>query len=180
MLLKKVNLIAPSSYQETLCDKFSNEVSHKRDNRKFYGTKGEWSFYKLKQWAYLGKMAEFAVFNTMIINDKYNFISPPDIMIYDSKRKSHAADIVVDERNIHVKSFVSEEGRAPSWLFSTEDKLVTSPSALDIVALVTITLPKKFEAYFIPAVDLIGKYEAPFNAKTIAHAIYEETLLRED
>jgi hypothetical protein len=140
--------------------------------------KGESNQANIKQWSYIGKMAEFAVFNTMLSYDMYKVVSPPDIMIYESKRKSHSADITVDERQIHVKSFMAKEGREPSWLFSTEDSIVNNPSKKDIVALVMITLPKKFEAYFIPAVDLVGLYEKPFNPTTIAHAIYESTLIK--
>jgi hypothetical protein len=99
-------------------------------------------------------------------------------MIYERKRKSHAADIVADGKQVHVKSFMSKEGRNPSWLFSTEDRIVENPSEEDIVALVIVTLPKTFEAYFVPAKKLVGLYEKPINPTTIAHAIYESTLLQ--
>ena len=98
-------------------------------------------------------------------------------MIYEKKRKSHAADIVSDGKQIHVKSCLVKDGREISWLFSTEDKIVRKPIEDDIVALVVISLPKTFEAYFIPALELVGKYEKPFNPTTIAHAIYESTLI---
>lgn len=175
MQLKKVSLIAPSSYQETLCNHFAQQSAINQQS--FYSKKGEGDISKLSEWAYIGKMAEFAVFNTLISFDKYKSVSPPDIMIYERKRKSHAADIVSDGKQVHVKSCMIRSGREISWLFSTEDKIVRKPSEDDIVALVTIDFPKVFEAYFISAIDLVGKYEKPFNPTTIAHAIYESTLI---
>jgi hypothetical protein len=73
---------------------------------------------------------------------------------------------------------MSKDDRLVSWLFSTEDRLVDNPSDADIVALVIVTLPKTFEAYFIPAKNLVGMYEKPINPTTVAHAIYESTLLK--
>ena len=175
MQLKKLNLIAPSSYQESLCEMFATQSAI--NQQAFYAKKGQSDVSKLSEWAYLGKLAEFAVFNTLISFDKYKSVSPPDIIIYERKRKSHAADIVSDGKQIHVKSCMVKNGRDISWLFSTEDKIVVKPTEEDIVALVIISLPKTFEAYFIPAIDLVGKYEKPFNATTIAHAIYESTLI---
>jgi hypothetical protein len=176
MQLKKLKLIEPSSYQEDLCNTFSLESA--TNQKEFYATKGEGDIIKLKQWAYIGKMAEYAIFNTLISFPEYKIVSPPDIMIYERKRKSHAADIVADGKQVHVKSFMSKEGRSPSWLFSTEDRIVENPSEEDIVALVIITLPKIFEAYFVPAKKLVGLYEKPINPTTIAHAIYESDLLK--
>jgi hypothetical protein len=176
MQLKKLKLIEPSSYQEDLCNKFSLESA--TNQKEFYATKGEGDIIKLKQWAYIGKMAEYAIFNTLISFPEYKIVSPPDIMIYERKRKSHAADIVADGKQVHVKSFMSKEGRNPSWLFSTEDRIVENPSEEDIVALVIVTLPKTFEAYFVPAKKLVGLYEKPINPTTIANAIYESTLLQ--
>ena len=175
MQLKKVSLIAPSSYQEALCEAFATQSAINQQS--FYAKKGEGRVSKLSEWAYVGKLAEFAVFNTLVHFDKYKSVSPPDIMIYEKKRKSHAADIVSDGKQIHIKSCLVKDGREISWLFSTEDKIVNRPEEDDIVALVVISLPQTFEAYFIAATDLVGKYEKPFNATTIAHAIYESTLI---
>jgi hypothetical protein len=175
MQLKKISLIAPSSYQESLCEIFATQSAI--NQQEFYAKKGEANIAKLSEWAYIGKLAEFAVFNTIISFDKYKLVSPPDVMIYERKRKSHAADIVSDGKQIHVKSCMVKNGREISWLFSTEDKIVRTPTEEDMVALVVISLPKTFEAYFVSAIDLVGKYEKPFNPTTIAHAIYESTLI---
>jgi hypothetical protein len=175
--ITKFELIAPTLLQEQLSNLFSTYSA--RNQQEYYSTKGEGDIDKLKQWAYIGKMAEYAVFNKLITLDAYKIIIPPDIMIYEKKRKSHAADIVADGKQIHVKSCMVKEGRDNSWLFSTEDRLVKRPTDEDVIALVTVTLPSTFEAYFIPAVSLVGMYEKPIHAKTVAHALYESTIMQE-
>jgi hypothetical protein len=175
MQFKKISLIAPSLYQERLCDLFSTESS--KDQQEYYAKKGEGNLNKLKAWSYNGKMAEFAVFNTLISYNHYQNVSDPDIMIYGKDRKSHDADIRADGKSIHVKSCMVVEGREPSWLFSTEDRLVHNPSENDIVALVVINSRAQYVAYFIQAKELVGNYKKPVSEKTIAHAIYENDLI---
>lgn len=175
MQLKKISLIAPSLYQEHLCQLFAKHSA--RDQQEYYAKKGESKLDKLELWAYNGKMAEYAVFNTLLSFPQYQGVIPPDIMIYSKDRKSHDADIKTENKNIHVKSCMVVQERLSSWLFSTEDKLVHSPKDNDIVAFVSITLPKVFDAYFVPAKELIGNYKKPFSEKTVAHAIYEQDLI---
>lgn len=169
-----VKLIAPSLYQEKVCDTFSVESSV--DQQAYYSARGESDVKKLKAWAYNGKLAEFAVFNTLLSYKHYKKVSPPDVMIYETARKSHDADITADGKNVHVKSCMVVEGWESSWLFSIKDRLVTSPSDDDIVCLVKVYVNQKFEAYFIPAKKLVGLYREPYHKKTVAHALYESDL----
>ena len=175
MQLKKINLVAPSIYQEQLCQLFSKQSAV--DQQDYYSKKGEGKIDKLELWSYNGKMAEYAVFNTLIQFPEYKTIVPPDIMLYKKDRKSHDADIKADDKNIHVKSCMVVDDRLSSWLFSTEDKLVSQPKENDIIAFVSITLPKTFQAYFIQATRITGMYKEPYAKKTVAHAIYEEDLI---
>lgn len=176
MQIKKINLIEPTSYQEKLCDLFAKESVTERGRA--YSTKGTGGPKKVEQYAYLGKMGEYAVFNTLLSSGKYRFISPPDIVIYAKKHRSHAADLVADGKNIHVKCCNATEWIGTSWLFSTEDPIVDRPADNDIVAFVAIRpATKKFECYFVKATELIGMYKKPVYAQTIAHAIYESDLL---
>jgi hypothetical protein len=177
MQAKKVSLLEPSSYQEKICDLFARESVVNRG--KIYSSKGTSDPKKLEQYAYLGKMAEYAVFNTLLASGKYSIISPPDIAIYEKKDRSHAADLVADGRNVHVKSCNATEWIGTSWLFSTEDPLVEHPTELDIVAFVAIRPnTKMFDCYFVKATDLKGMYKKPVYSKTVAHAIYESDLLK--
>lgn len=175
MQVRRVKLIKPTFYQEVLCSTFAKHSS--LDQQEYYKKKGEGDLSKLELWAYNGKMAEFAVFNTLLSFPNYKKVSPPDIMIYERNRKSHDADIVSDDKLIHVKSCVVVNGRESSWLFSTEDKLVTNPTENDIVSLVMLNESDTFEAYFIKATELVGMYKKPILSKTVAHAIYESDLM---
>jgi hypothetical protein len=177
MQVKKINLIEPTSYQEKLCDLFAKESVIERGRT--YSAKGTGEPKKVEAYAYLGKMGEYAVFNTLLASGRYKFISPPDVAIYSREQRSHAADMIADGKNIHVKCCNATEWLATSWLFSTEDPLVDKPTEDDIVAFVAIRPnPKKFECYFVKATELKGMYKKPVYAKTIAHAIYESDLLK--
>lgn len=176
MQVKKISLIEPSSYQEKLCDLFAKESAIERG--RIYSAKGTGDSNKVEAYAYLGKMGEYAVFNTLLSSGRYKFISPPDIAIYKKEQRSHAADLVADGKKIHVKCCNATEWIATSWLFSTEDPLVDRPTEDDIVAFVAIRpAGKKFECYFVKATELKGMYKKPVYAKTVAHAIYESDLI---
>lgn len=176
MQVKKISLIEPSSYQEKLCNLFAKESAIERG--RIYSAKGTGDSNKVEAYAYLGKMGEYAVFNTLLSSGKYKFISPPDIAIYKKEQRSHAADLVADGKKIHVKCCNATEWIATSWLFSTEDPLVDRPTEDDIVAFVAIRpVGKKFECYFVKATELKGMYKKPVYAKTVAHAIYESDLI---
>jgi hypothetical protein len=178
MQVKKISLIEPSSYQEKLCDLFAKESVIERG--RIYSAKGTGEPKKIEQYAYLGKMGEYAVFNTLLSSGKYKFISPPDVVIYAKEHRSHAADLVADGKKIHVKCCNATEWIATSWLFSTEDPLVDNPAEDDIVAFVALRpVGKKFECYFVKATELKGMYKKPVYAKTVAHAIYEKDLLND-
>lgn len=172
MQVKKIKLVAPTSYQESLSYIFSKEISVKmRDVNK---QRGEGKLSKTESWAYNGKMAEFAVYNTLI--KSYKNVTPPDVHIYPIERKSNDADIIADGRLVHIKSAMNVSGFENSWMFSLKDPICETPNEMDIIALV-ITYPEKlFEAYFIKAIDLVGLYKPPYNQSTTGKAIYETDL----
>lgn len=179
MQLKKVSLIAPKLYQEQICTIFARENA--RERYKFYDTKGTGDLKKLEEYAYRGKMSEYAVFNTLIALDGYKIVTPPDVVIYDINRKSHAADLTADDKNVHVKScFIYKETDfyKTQWMFSTEDAICDNPADNDIICFVKMTLPQKFEAYFVPAVKLIGMYREPHVKTMVGRCIYEEDLIK--
>jgi hypothetical protein len=178
MQLKKVSLIEPSLYQEKICAIFAKESA--RDRHEVYSAKGTSDLKKLEEYAYRGKMSEYAVFNTLISLEGYKIVTPPDIVIYPVNRKSHAADLIADDKNVHVKScFIYKETAyyKTQWMFSTEDLLCVRPAENDIVCFVKMTLPQKFEAYFVPAVKLLGMYREPHVKTMVGRCIYEEDLI---
>ena len=172
----KINLIPPTNYQESLCDLFSKESVIGIDSH--YANKGQGDINKLIAYAYQGKMAEFAVYNTLISLGKYDPVTFPDVAMCDIKYKSNDADIKASDKLVHVKSYIKVDGYKTSWLFSNTDPLCEHPLPEDMVALVEIELPKKFSGYFISAGKLVGLYKPPLFSKTIAKAIYEEDILK--
>jgi hypothetical protein len=172
----KINLIPPTFYQESLCDLFAKESVKNIDS--YYSSKGQGDINKLIAYAYQGKMAEFAVYNTLVSLGKYNPVTFPDIEIYEIDNRSFDADIKASDKLVHVKSFMKVDGYKTSWLFSDNDPLCEQPLPEDMVALVEIELPKKFSGYFISAGKLVGLYKPPLFSKTIAKAIYEEDILK--
>jgi hypothetical protein len=185
MQLKKVSLIAPSSYQEALCETFSQEVYH--TNRKTYMARHNhddkasarvngFAELKFKADIYIGKMAEFAVYN--FISAQGKSVTFPDIEIYHGRKKSFDADLTVNnETPIHVKSCMENNGYDNSWLFQPNDKLTTEPSDNEVIFLVSISPTKEFNAYILKAIDYVGHYENPRNEQLKKKVIYESTLI---
>lgn len=174
MPVKKIKLIKPTLYQDSICNLFGKEMASNQQD--YYKERGEGNLDKLANWSYLGKMAEYAVFNTLLSYNKYKVVTPPDIAIYPKRYKSHDADLTADGRQIHVKCFMNSLSE-PSWLFSMGDKICDNPLDVDIVSLVMTTPLGDFEAYFIPAKELVGMYKPPKLSKTVARALYESDII---
>lgn len=131
---------------------------------------------KFKSDIYIGKLAEFAVYNFILAQGKY--VTFPDIEIYHGRKKSFDADLTVNnETPIHVKSCMETNGYDNSWLFQPNDKLTTEPSESEVIFLVAISPTKEFNAYILKAVDYVGKYENPRNEQLKKKVIYEATLI---
>lgn len=173
MQLKKVNLIEPSLYQHTLAELFVKEVYS--SNEKLYKDRNPASKIKIKSDIYLGKMAEFAVWNFLISQSKSSTF--PDVGVYPQHLKSYDADIISADNRIHVKSCMNGGSYPNSWVFQPNDKLCTSPSDKDFVALVVCYPSKKFEAYFVSAKNITELYRPPVKQGVDKKVIYEEDLM---
>lgn len=173
MQLKKINLVAPSLYQEKLCALFSNEVFH--TNKDMYASRNQTNEEKVKSDIYFGKMAEFAVYNYLLSIDRK--CTAPDIMIYEAKQKSYDADLYVNESvPLHVKSCIDSPTYGNSWVFQPNDSLVNSPSENETIALVIMVQSSAFQAYITKAVDVIDLYRPPRKAELNKKVLYEEDL----
>lgn len=174
MQLQKVKLIAPSLYQEDLCVKFSEHCY--KTNRAMYAAKGHSDRSKIINDIYIGKMGEFAVFNFAIENKRKT--SPPDIQIYDTKYKSHDADLISNGKNIHVKTKILAGVGDVYWTFNPNDPIVSNPSDDDFVSLVSVQAElKEFYAYFVPAKNLLHIYEDARYGDIKNKFVFEEVLL---
>ena len=174
MLLKKLKLIAPSTYQEKLADIFSKEVFN--TNILKYAERKQTDVKKIISDIYIGKMAEFAVWNYLQQDGKDATF--PDIVIYSAKKKSYDADITSGDVKIHVKCCVAMGVYPISWVFQPNDPVTINPSNKDFLALVSIEADNSFNAYFVKAADVLQMYEAPKKVGLDKKVIYESTLLQ--
>jgi hypothetical protein len=177
MQIKKVQLIPPSSYQESVADLFSKEVFYNTSNKSVYTNTNKSSPEKLISGIYLGKLAEFAVWNFLIsVKKKASF---PDVSILPADMKSYDADIISEGTNIHVKSCMSTSNTFPiSWLFYPNDPVTITPQENDFCAFVICYPSKRFEGYFAKAVDMIVMYKDPKLEHLKKKVIYEEDLIK--
>jgi len=174
MLLKKVKLIAPNNYQEVLADLFSKEVYS--TNKEQYDKRNQTNRSKVESDIYIGKMAEFAVWNFLIEQSK--LATFPDIGVYPKELKSFDADITSGDVKIHVKSCMDVGDFPNSWVFQPNDFLCTSPSDKEFIAFVICYPVNKFEAYFISALKVLDMYRPPRNEWLHKKVIYEEELIK--
>jgi len=158
-----------------MCDLFAEEMGNKEAG--FYRGKSEGNAGKLSLWAWGGKMAEVAVYNTLVASKRFKKITQPEMLMHEVWMKSHDADIVADGKKIHIKSFIKYAQLDPTWLFALTDKVASEPEDDDILALVIYDKDKNFEAYFITAKDVVGMFKEPISDKMKAIALYEKDLL---
>lgn len=87
----------------------------------------------------VGKVAEFAVYQyykSMGLD-----CTQPDTTVYEAKKKSFDADLIVSEnldlKHIHVKSQLLSSAKryGASWMFQKTDKLIEKPKEVDYIAL---------------------------------------------
>ena len=174
MQLKRLKLIAPDTYQEKLADMFSKQVFN--TNIQKYAERNQSDVKKIIADIYIGKMAEFAVWNYLLRDGKD--ATMPDIMVYSAKKKSYDTDITCGDAKIHVKSCIAMGVYPVSWVFQPNDPVTINPSNKDFLALVSIEEGTIFEAYFFKAMDVMKMYEAPKKEGLDKKVIYESTLLQ--
>ena len=172
---KRHNLIAPNTYQESLCSAFSNEVY--QTNKDMYAQRNQNNESKIKNDIYIGKLAEFAVYNYLIYKGKT--VSAPDIMIYESKKKSYDADLYINKESpLHIKSCIDIGVQHNSWLFQPNDPITNAPTEDDMIAFVVITPEAVFYCYIIKASDILDMYREPRNQLLNKKVIYEIDLTK--
>lgn len=171
---KKHNLIAPSLYQEKLCKVFSDEVY--RSNKDMYARRNQDNESKVKADIYLGKLAEFAVFNYLWTAGKE--VSAPDIMVYEVKDKSYDADLYINDTSpLHVKSCMETGGYGNSWVFQPNDPLVSKPNEDETIALVVVNDRGEFYCYIVKATEVASMYREPRKATLNKKVLYEEDFI---
>lgn len=120
------------------CEKFAiDRISGSVD---CYVSRGESRRSKIVEDLIVGAIGEWVVYEHL--KSLGYECSEPDMKIYEKRRKSFAADLYVDEINIHVKSqsLASSKRYGYSWLMQRHDKAVKNPQDDEIFAFTNVNL----------------------------------------
>jgi hypothetical protein len=146
-------------------------------NKDIYAQRNQNNESKVKNDIYIGKLAEFAVYNYLLSKGK--IVSAPDIMIYESKKKSYDADLYINKESpLHVKSCIDTGSQYNSWLFQPNDPVTNEPTEDDMISFVVITPEALFYCYIVKASDILDTYREPRNKLLNKKVIYEIDLIK--
>lgn len=172
--MNRISLYPISSYQMNSCVEFA--VSSVESSKDHYASRNQFDVDKIKNDIYLGKVAEYAVYNHYYQN--FGKISKPDVKVYRGKDKSYDADLKTKKSLVHVKSYFSKSSYPPSWVFQKSDPLVHSPKENDVIILCIVDETGKGKGYVGDATTLQEYYKplrkASLDSKT---AIYLNDLM---
>jgi len=167
----KFNFSDVTEYDKKLCLLFAKYCV--RTNKAEYDTRGQDNEKKVIRDIYNGKLAEIMVHTVLQSNN----MSPSsiDFMIYDKKYKSFDADIVTQNKNIHVKSCMGDNKFPNSWLFQPYDRLVTNPTDHDVIFLVVLNKTNSYGYMIKASSDIV--YKKPLASYLDKAVIYEEDII---
>jgi hypothetical protein len=168
--VKKIPLENLSEYQIEQCKLFS-EYSFSTSITK-YSERNQSDIEKIKSDIFLGKTAEFMVYNYLNKNDKNP--TSPDLNIYSAKKKSFDADIFVKNTKIHVKSHKINKYFPVSWIFQKSDPLIIHKDSNNYLALVV--LDDINYMYILNIMDVIFEEPLKESLKNNKICIYEKNL----
>ena len=160
-----------------ICKEFSEKV-----NTSFYANRNQFDNVKRMADANIGKLAEFAVYNSLI--EKYPTLTLPDCNIYKPREKSWDYDLKSNEWNAHIKSQEVLQGSkyGISWIFENTDKHVfINYKPNDYVVFVSVNfMQKTAEIKSIVKVSTLHElqlFKKPVLAKLITKsAVYYDDL----
>lgn len=176
MSVTTISLLAIGDDQIRECYSFA-EASYSSSLDK-YSRRNQSNHDKIKNDIYLGKVAEYAMYNYYV--SRGFKVSVPDVEVYDARGKSFDADLTLYsdmDYKIHVKSHFIGSVFPTSWVFQKEDPLVKHPKEYDIIALCNINSVGQGECIIDRALNMGGLYR-PLMKKSLASktSIYLEDL----
>jgi hypothetical protein len=155
-----------SDYQTLLVNIFAEHCIS--TNKSTYTLRNQGDMSKVLVDIINGKIAEYMVFNTLLLKGKKP--TPPDIMIYDKAFKTFDADIKCGDINVHVKSCEAESLFANSWVFQPNDTLVNTK--LDTEYLALCVMSDEPYMYLVKASDM--DYNRPAKVNLDKRVVYED------
>jgi hypothetical protein len=172
--MNRISLYPLSINQIDACVDFA--ISSVESSKDHYASRNQFDLDKIKNDIYLGKVAEYAVYNHYYQN--FGKISKPDLKIYRGKDKSYDADLKTKKSLVHVKSFFGKSNYDPSWVFQKNDPLVHSPEENDVIILCIIDETGKGKGYVGDA-RVLKEYYKPLRKASLSSktAIYLKDLM---
>jgi hypothetical protein len=168
----KIELKTITDYQEKQCDLFSKFSVF--SSLEEYKKRNQFDKEKIINDIYNGKVAEFMVYNFLILKQKK--VNSPDLNIYEKYNKSYDADLSLQGANIHIKSHNVNSNFPVSWVFQKKDSLITKIKDDDFLALVVMN--KEINYMYLKKIsEVIFKEPVKESLKETKLCIYENDLL---
>jgi hypothetical protein len=168
----KTELKTITDYQEKQCDLFSKFSVF--SSLEEYKKRNQFDKEKIINDIYNGKVAEFMVYNFLILKQKK--VNSPDLNIYENYNKSYDADLSLQGANIHIKSHNVNSNFPVSWVFQKKDSLITKIKDDDFLALVVMN--KEINYMYLKKIsEVIFKEPVKESLKETKLCIYENDLL---
>ena len=168
----KTELKTITEYQEKQCDLFSKFSVF--SSLEEYKKRNQFDKEKIINDIYNGKVAEFMVYNFLILKQKKP--NSPDLNIYEKYNKSYDADLALQGANIHIKSHNVNSNFPISWVFQKKDPLITKIKDDDFLALVVMN--KEINYMYLKKISEVSfKEPVKESLKETKLCIYENDLL---
>jgi hypothetical protein len=168
----KTELKTITEYQEKQCDLFSKFSVF--SSLEEYKKRNQFDKEKIINDIYNGKVAEFMVYNFLILKQKK--VNSPDLNIYEKHNKSYDADLSLQGANIHIKSHNVNSNFPVSWVFQKKDPLITKIKDDDFLALVVMN--KEINYMYLKKISEVSfKEPVKESLKETKLCIYENDLL---
>lgn len=168
----KIQLKTITEYQEKQCDLFSKFSVF--SSLEEYKKRNQFDKEKIINDIYNGKVAEFMVYNFLILKQKKP--NSPDLNIYEKYNKSYDADLALQGANIHIKSHNVNSNFPISWVFQKKDPLITKIKDDDFLALVVMN--KEINYMYLKKISEVSfKEPVKESLKETKLCIYENDLL---
>ena len=168
----RIRLNEITDYQNKQCDLFSKYSA--LSSFPEYKKRNQYNKDKIINDIYIGKSAEFLVYNFLISKQKQ--LAPPDLTIYKKHKKSYDADLRLKDVNIHVKSHKVNGNFPISWVFQKNDPLLLQRKDNDYLALVV--MDKGVNNMYLKKIkDVVFKEPVKESLRKTKLCVYESDLL---
>lgn len=158
-MIKKYHIEPPTESQKELCARFAKE-SVASSFEHYSKRKNNTNYQKVIRDIYIGKCAEYSVYNLFNTPGVYD-VSEPDTNIYNTYQKSFDADLYIEGKHVHVKSYHASSKFAPSWVFDLKDPVIYRTTKNDVLALCDLNTDGSGVLYMTKALLAVPFFRDP-------------------